>query len=97
MDKKIVKFLKGFKISDLEIKDIINISPMIDAIDYAEFADNCKLLIKYGYPDVDLDYLILSNPSIFSRSSSDLEEDLKKLSIKYNDIEEALKSNPFLI
>ena len=97
MDIQIVKFIKKYKISDLEIKDIINSAPMLEYTTYNEFVANCKLLIGYGYPQEDLDVLLLSNPKIFARSYKDLGNDLEELITKYDDIEEILKENPTII
>jgi len=97
MDSKITKFLKTFDISDNEINDIINLSPMLKETSYQEFMDNCNLLIKYGYPKSDLDVLILSNPNIFVRSKQDLEKDLITLLEQYKSIEQILKLNPYII
>ena len=97
MDKQIIKFIKKYDISDLEIKDIVNIAPMLEVTSYEEFIDNCKLLVEYGYPQSDLDVLLLANTNIFVKSFKDLKEDLETLSSKVDDIEEILKENPTII
>ncbi len=97
MDKKIVEFIKKYDISDLELEDIKNLSPMLQVTSYEEFVANCKLLSDYGYPKSDLDLLLLANPNIFAKSSKDLEQDLMQLKKKYGDIEEILKTNPTTI
>lgn len=97
MDKKIVNFIKKYDISDLEIKDMVNIAPMMEVTTYDEFIANCKLLVEYGYPQEDLDVLLLANPNIFARSYKDLKSDLANLSKKYKDIEEILKQDPTII
>ncbi len=97
MDNKIIKFIKKYDISDLEIQDIINIAPMLEVTTYDEFVANCKLLVEYGYPQEDLDVLLLANPNLFARSYKDLKEDLTNLSNEYDDIEEILKENPTII
>ena len=97
MNKKIYDILKSYELSELEINDIVNISPMMDVIRYEEFAENCYMLIKYGYPDSDLDVLLLANPNLFVGSPKDLEENLIKLKKEYGDIEDILKDNPFII
>ena len=97
MDNKIVKFIKKYDISNLEIKDIINIAPMLEVASYDEFIANCKLLMDFGYPQEDLDILLLANPNIFVRSYKDLKDDLMNLSGKYQDIEMILKQNPTII
>ncbi len=97
MDSKIIKFIKKYDISDLEIQDISNIAPILEVTTYNEFIANCKLLVDYGYPQEDLDVLLLANPNIFVKSYKDLKEDLVDLSYKYNDIEEILKQTPAII
>ena len=97
MNKKIYDTLKDYEISELEIKDILNLSPMMDVITYEEFIENCYVLVRNGYPQSDLDVLIMSNPKLFVGSPKDLEEDLIKLKKEYGDIEEILKDNPNII
>lgn len=97
MDKKIIDFLKEFDISSSERDVIVKTAPMLDVITSQEFAQNCALLVKYGYPKIDLDILLLSNPNIFVMSPEDLENSLKTLKKKYDDIEEILKFNPTII
>ena len=97
MDKKIVEFLKKYDISDNEIKDIITIAPMMDVVKYCELVENCIVLTKFGYPKSELDFLLLSNPNIFVKSSFDLEKELMSLKKQYGDIEIILKNNPTII
>ena len=97
MDKEVYEILKSFDITDLEIKDILNIAPMLENVSCDEFAMNCFLLKKYGYPDSDLDVLFLANPNVFVKDSKDLEDDLIKLKEQYDDIEMILKQNPMII
>lgn len=97
MDKKVVEFIKGYNITDLELEDIKMISPMLELTSYKEFLKNCKILSNYGYSKEDLDLLILANPNIFVKSARDLEGDLIKLKNKYDDIETILKKNPTII
>ena len=97
MDERIISFIKKYKISNSEIDSMLVGAPMLDAINYDEFVDNCKLLIQYGYPKSDLDFLMLSNPNIFTMSFDDLKNDLKKLIKKYGDIEQILKQDPTII
>lgn len=97
MDKEIYEILKSYNISDLEIQDMLNIEPMINEITCDEFALNCFLLKKYGYPSSDLDVLFLANPNIFVRDSSDLEDELISLKEEYDDIEMVLKQKPTII
>ena len=97
MDQKIIDVFKSYDISELEIKDIKNIAPMIEVLSSEEFNKNCLLLTNYGYPKSDLDFLFLANPNIFVRSAKDLEYDLQNLKAKYSDIEIILKQDPLII
>lgn len=97
MDIQIVNFIKKYKITNLEIQDMINAAPMLEYTLYNEFIANCKLLVRYGYPAEDLDLLFLSNPKIFARSYIDLNKDLTRLDEMYDDIEEILKQDPTII
>lgn len=97
MNAEIIKFIKKYGISELEIDDMLNIAPMLEVQSFEDFMANCTLLVKYGYPKIDLDVLLLSNPNIFAISKKDLEAELKELKSKYGDIEEILKENPFII
>ncbi len=97
MNRNIINFIKKYDISILEINDIVNIAPMMDVLSYDEFMENVSLFTKYGYPEEDLDVLLLANPNLFVGSPKDLEEDLLKLKNEYGDIEEILKQDPYII
>lgn len=71
MDTKIVEFIKQYQISNTEIKDMLNIAPMLEFTTWEEFVINCKILVKNGYIKEDLDYLIMANPNVFCMSSKD--------------------------
>lgn len=97
MNKNIINFIKKYDISILELKDIVNIAPMMDVLNYEDLMENVQVLTKYGYPEEDMDVLLLANPNLFVGSPKDLEEDLLKLKTEYGDIEEPLKNNPLII
>lgn len=97
MDSKIIEVLKQYKLTDAEIADMLAIAPMLAATSFQEFTANCRLLVKFGYPQSDLDFLFLANPNLFVVATQDLEADLKKLVSTCDDLEVALKENPFLI
>ena len=97
MDKEIVKVLKGYKISNLEINDMLMVAPMLEYCEYEEFVKCCMLLTEYGYPKTDLDFLFLANPNMFVRGPKDLKADLDKLRLKQEDIESILKQDPNII
>ena len=97
MDERIVEFVKKYEISDLEINDMLAISPMLEVQTFEDFMENATLLISFGYPESDLDVLLLANPNLFVMSASDLNEELLALKKKGFDIEEILKENPIII
>lgn len=97
VDARIVDVLKQYRLTDSEIEDMRTIAPMLDVTTFEEFTANCKVLVKYGYPKSDLDYLFLANPNLFVVSPEDLDTDLKELSANCDDIEMALKTDPALI
>ena len=97
MDERIVEFVKKYEISDLEINDMLAISPMLEVQTFEDFMENAELLVSFGYPESDLDVLLLANPNLFVMSASDLNEELLALKKKGFDIEEILKENPIII
>ena len=97
MDERIVEFVKKYEISDLEINDMLAISPMLEVQTFEDFMENATLLVSFGYPESDLDVLLLANPYLFVMSASDLNEELLALKKKGFDIEEILKENPIII
>ena len=97
MDERIVEFVKKYEISDLEINDMLAISPMLEVQTFEDFMENVELLVSFGYPESDLDVLLLANPNLFVMSASDLNEELLALKKKGFDIEEILKENPIII
>ena len=97
MDKRIISFLQNYDMFWEEIENLLKISPMLDMLEYDEFIKNCSILINYGYPKSDLDALILANPNIFIKSPMELDKEMAILKQKYEDIEEILKNNPFII
>ena len=97
MDQEVYEILKSFDISDLEIKNVLAVAPMMEDVSCDEFAMNCFLLKKHGYPDSDLDVLFLANPNIFVKDAEELEAELENLKDQYGDIETVLKQDPMII
>lgn len=97
MDERIVEFVKKYEISDLEINDMLAISPILEVQTFEDFMENAELLVSFGYPESDLDVLLLANPNLFVMSASDLNEELLALKKKGFNIEEILKENPINI
>lgn len=97
MNKDLEKLLLNLDLTELEIDNLAKESPMIEEISCEEFLKNCNLLVCYGFPADDLDSLLLANPNLFVRSSDVLKKDLINLSNYCDDIEKALKNDPFII
>lgn len=96
MEQKTLEFLKSFKLTNSEIQSIVNLCEGVLFADIERMMNNCKILVKYGYPKSDIDFLLLSNPGFLVDDNSNLEKKLKNLS-RGGDIEELLKTNPNLI
>lgn len=97
MDKNLKNLLLSLDLNEIEIDDLENIEPMFIGLTIEEFVENCKVMIDFGYPECDLDVLILSNPNIFVRPKESLIISLTELSKTCDDIESALKDNPYII
>ena len=97
MDKIVENVLMSYGLSKLEIQNVLNIAPMMEFVTGEELYVNCQLLVTYGYPESELDYLFMANPNIFVKSSNDLKEELEDLLKKYDDLEIVLKENPNII
>lgn len=97
MDKLLYNFFKELKFDDGEIETLIEQSPVLEELSVDEASENLNILISFGYPAGDLAYLISMNPGFLCRNSEDLKTDLQKLSSEYDDIEQTLNNNPFLI
>jgi len=92
-----ISFLKRFRFDDSEIQSIFNICDMIQHTKVDEMVDNCNLLVKFGFPKTELDFLIKSNPQFLVLDAKSLERNLKDLVKNGEDLEELLLSNPYLI
>ena len=97
MDNIIYDFFKELKFDDSEIATLISIAPTLEELSVAEAEENMNAVISFGYPVSDITYLISQNPSFLCRNITDLISDLKAIVLQYGDIEEALKSDPYLI
>lgn len=97
MNKSLNNLLHNLNFSSGEIENLVSIAPVLDTISIENVTTNLNLLVAYNYPADDLTYLIAINPGFLCRNSNELKQDLEQLSIDYNNIEEALKNDPFLI
>ena len=97
MQKDLKNYLVQLGLIEDEIKSIEELSPMFKVATLKEFVDDVMLLIEYGYPMEDISSLLLANPNIFVLPVDSLRKELDKIKEKYDDVEKALKENPFLI
>ena len=93
MNKEIVKLLKELGLLNEEIERCFNVCPGLEVLDLKRAKQCLMVLVKMGYPRVDLGLLIAANPVIMLFNPTDLESKLKKI----GDVEEMLKSDPFII
>ncbi len=97
MDEELVDYLLSLDLTKSEVKSLANVAPLFEYLTLDELLEHENLLIKYGYPKVDIPALILVNPNLFVMESSFLEEALKKIKKQTGDIEDALKNDPYII
>ncbi len=97
MENELKILLYRIGLTENEADDILNIAPEFENLSAQDFLCNCKILTEYGYPKIDLDSLVLANPSIFTYSETELKEKLEKLKQDGQEIEDTLKNDPFAI
>lgn len=97
MDKRIYEFFKELKFNDAEIENLLSIAPVLDEMEFDDVLCNMTVVVEYGYPADDISYLISLNPGFLCRNTSDLISDLIDISKNYDDVETALKNDPYLI
>jgi len=97
MDKDLYKFLRELKFNDHEVEFLLSVAPALEEITVSTAIQNMTLVVNAGYPADDIGYLISQNPAFLCRNSTDLRQDLIKLTHACDDIESALKDDPFLI
>ncbi len=94
MDKKLKNYLLKLGFADDEIEQLCQQAPGLEIIDSERAFKNIAIVISYGYPKVDIDSLIFSNPGFLCNAPDDLDKTLKSFD---GEIEDLLKSDPFLI
>lgn len=97
MDNQIYNFFKELKFSDAEIENLLEIAPAIAETPTSDIIDNMTIVVRFGFPADDIGSLIALNPAFLCRNIDELTSDLVELSKTCDDIEEALKNDPYLI
>jgi len=97
LENKIYEFFKELKFNDGEIENLLEIAPAIAETSVNDIVENMSVVVRFGFPADDIGSLIALNPAFLCRNNEDLIIDLIELSKTTDDIEEALKNNPYLI
>ena len=90
-------FFQEFLLDNSEIQSVINMFPMIEHTSADKMAQNCKLVVEYGYPRTELSFLVLSNPGFLVYDKDSLKQVLINLTKDDADLEELLNQNPYLL
>lgn len=94
MSELLYNFLKSFDFDDEDIENLCLLAPELEIIDGERAIECAKTVVDAGYPKIDIDGLIFSNPGFLANDPDSLKEKLKKLG---EQVEEKLKADPFLI
>ena len=94
METNLIHILNSLDLDESDIEDILETCPGLDIVDTQRVVKNISLVIEYGYPESDINSLILINPTFLVENPVNL---AKKLSLINGNIESALRNNPFLI
>ncbi len=94
MDQALYDYLLKLGFEDDDIQFLCVACPGLENISAERALQNIATVVRYGYPQEDLDGLIAVNPSFLLNNPTDLEQILVRLG---KDVEEKLKDNPHLI
>ena len=94
METNLFKILKNYDLDEEDIYDLLESYPGLDCLDEERIQKNISLIIQFGYPEFDLNTLILTNPTFLASNPKILAQKLNSIQ---GDVETALKNNPFLI
>lgn len=93
MTKKLLEYLKSLNLTVDDVEILFKLEPALKTADENLVISNIELVIKFGYPRIDMGAFIQINPAFLLASQEVLKETLLSL----DDVEEELKNNPFLI
>jgi len=94
MEINLINLLKSLDLNDDDINDLLITCPGLEIADANRVQKNLSLVVSFGYPQLDLSTLILTNPTFLVSNPQSLE---KKLMLIEGNVENKLKNNPFLI
>ena len=94
MDNKLKNYLIKLGFSNDEIKRFCSQQPGLEMIAAERAFKNIATVVSFGYPKIDIDGLIFSNPGFLCNDPTELLNLLQSLN---GNVEELLKADPFLI
>ena len=94
MDKELFNYIKSFGFEDEDVEDFCSREPALEIIDCSRAKACVEAVVEAGYPRIDIDGLIFTNPGFLTNDPRDLK--IKLITLGAN-IEEKLKEDPFLI
>ena len=94
LEKAVKSFFKKIGLDDEDVNFITTSYPELDTYSSSKILGNAKLVVDYGYPLEDLEFLILINPGFLISNTETLKEILISLGA---DVADALKADPFII
>ena len=94
MDQALYNYLIKLGFDEEDIKFLCTGCPGLENISADIALQNVATVVRYGYPKEDMDGLIAANPNFLLNNPTDLEKVLINLG---DNVEESLKTNPYLI
>lgn len=94
MENRVENFLHQIGLDNEDIAFIVSSYPEIETSPASKILVNSKLVVDYGYPIQDLEFLVLINPGFLVSNTETLEEILISLGA---DVANRLKNDPFII
>lgn len=94
MDQTLYDYFVKLGFADDDIKFLCAGHPELAIISAERALTNIALVVRHGYPEDDLDSLLAMNPSFLLDNPTDLAQKLTQLG---DDVEAALKADPYLL
>lgn len=93
-----MQVLYNFGLNDNNIKDMVDLCPIIKNTDDETIIKNIEILKKIECNDKQLKNILISNPFFLMKSSEDISDLITKLKeLKVNNLNLLFDSNPFLL
>lgn len=91
MDQALYDYFLQLGFADDDIQFLCAMHPELTLISADRALANIALVVRYGYPEADLDSLLALNPSFLLDTPAALTQKLSQLG---DDVEAALKADP---